>query len=184
MVRWLHWRARGRLAKYFNFGGRCMSELSNADNVKRKGFNSPHIFVFLCLVALGPAEGLASPILAVTDPTTNSNIVNFTNLNDPTNDQQTGQGDADIVGNALNPGLYSNFDGTYMYYRVRLGATDLKSGLPDFSSEVFWVGLDANHDGALDLFIGVDNSGSNQNLTFQATGPGLNNSPSTTTIVT
>jgi hypothetical protein len=123
-------------------------------------------------------------ILGVGDPTPNWNVVNFSNLNDPFNDQQTGQGDADIVGNALNPGFYSNFDGTYVYYRVRLGKTDFKSGSPNLSSEVFWVGLDANHDGALDLFLAVDNSGSNQNLTFQATGAGLNDSPNTTTVVT
>jgi hypothetical protein len=67
---------------------------------------------------------------------------------------------------------------------VRLGKTDLKSGSPSFTSEVFWVGVDANHDGALDIFMAVDNSGSNQNLTFQDTGAGLNNSPNTTTVVT
>jgi hypothetical protein len=141
-------------------------------------------FSLLLLGAVMAQQGWALGILGVGDPTTSWNVVNFVNLNDPIADQQTGQGDADIIGDALNAGFYSNFDDTYVYYRVRLGKTDLKSGLPHLNSEVFWVGVDANHDGALDLFMAVDNSGSNSNLTFQATGPGLNNSPNTTTIVT
>jgi len=147
-------------------------------------FKLSRIFSFLWLAGLAATGGRANMILTVGDPTPNWNVVNFANLNDAINDQQTGQGDADIVGNAQNPGFYSNFDGTYVYYRVRLGKTDLKAGSPSLTSEVFWVGVDANHDGALDMFIGVDNSGSNNNLTFQDTGAGLNNSPNTTTIVT
>ena len=150
-------------------------------NFSENRFKISHFVFFLAVTA---QCGWANMILGVADPTTNWNVVNFSNLNDFINDQQTGQADADIVGNAQNPGFYSNYDGTYIYYRVRLGKTDFKSGSPNLSSEVFWVGVDANHDGALDLFMAVDNSGSNQNLTFQKTGPGLNNSPSTTTIVT
>jgi len=47
---------------------------------------------------------------------------------------------------------------------------------------LFWIGIDANGNGALDLFIGVNNQGSTKVLQFQTPGSGANNSPSTTTI--
>src|SRR6266498_2811792 len=108
------------------FAGERIQLSTSMDNLKRNTFDFLRIFLFLCVGALAATEGWANTILSVGDPTTNWNVVNFTNLNDPINDQQTGQGDADIVGNALNPGFYSNFDGTYVYYRVRLGKTDLQ----------------------------------------------------------
>jgi hypothetical protein len=123
----------------------------------------------------------AASIASVTDPTTNFNVVPFPNQNDYFNDQQTGQGGADIVGNTANPGFYTAFDGTNIYYRVRLGATD-KSGSKTAFSGLFWIGIDGNVDGKLDLFIGVNNQGSSKFLQFQAPGSGANNSPSTTSI--
>jgi hypothetical protein len=126
----------------------------------------------------------AATISSVNDPNTNFKVVPFPNQNDYPNDQQTGangQGSSDIVGNATNPGFLTAFDGTYVYYRVRLGATDLSKGSPAYSG-LFWVGIDANGDGALDLFIGVNNQGSNRTLQFQKAGTGANNSPSTTSI--
>jgi hypothetical protein len=117
----------------------------------------------------------AASIASVTDPTTNFNVVPFPNQNDYFNDQQTGQG------NTANPGFYTAFDGTNIYYRVRLGATD-KSGSKTAFSGLFWIGIDGNVDGKLDLFIGVNNQGSSKFLQFQAPGSGANNSPSTTSI--
>jgi len=66
----------------------------------------------------------AAPITSVTDPTTNFNVVPFAHQNDFFIDQQTGQTTSDIVGDATNSGFYTAFDGTNIYYRVRLGATD------------------------------------------------------------
>jgi len=125
----------------------------------------------------------SATITSVADPTTNFNAVPFPHQNDFFNDQQTGQGGSDIVGDATNPGFYSAFDGTSLYYRVRLGATDT-SGQNIAFGGLFWIGIDANSDGALDLFVGVNNQGNNSLLQFQSPGSGANNSPSTTTIGT
>ena len=54
---------------------------------------------------------------------------------------------------------------------------------PGFGAYVF-VGIDADQDNALDLFVGVNNSGSGDIIALYDPGPGLNNSPSSTTLVT
>ena len=106
---------------------------------------------------------------------------------DPSNDQQTGSSEGDIVGNALHPSVYTTFgdgntpsltDGT-LAFRVRVGADSSPAG---FKAALF-VGIDANNDGALDLFLGVNNSGSADSVAIWNPGAGLNISPSTTTIV-
>jgi hypothetical protein len=43
--------------------------------------------------------------------------------------------------------------------------------------------MDADRDGAIDIFIGVDNSGSSDRIEIYNAGPGTNTSPNTTTIV-
>ncbi len=136
------------------------------------------IFPIALLLAAAPAG--ANPII-VTSPNSSFNVVPFPNHNDFFNDQQTGgngHASQDIVGDASNPGFLTAFDGTYVYYRVRLGATDKK----DEYSGVFWIGIDGNGDGKLDLFLGVNNSGSLTEIELRAPGTGLNNSPNTTTI--
>lgn len=110
------------------------------------------------------------------------------NQQDYFNDQQTGNGDADIVGNGQNPAFYVNFDdlGTpslndgIWYGRVRLGSDRPRAGT--FDNNLF-VGIDGNADGALDLFIGVHNQGSNNQLAIWDPGSGANVSPSTTSIL-
>ena len=90
-----------------------LQKVDRIKNIKKKSCEYLRIFPFVCLAAVATTAGRANPILGVTDPTSNWHVVNFTNLNDPINDQQTGQGDADIVGSPLNPAFYSNFDGTW-----------------------------------------------------------------------
>lgn len=136
---------------------------------------SPFLLLLPTLICV-TSSAWAGAITSITDPTTNWNVIPVVSL-DPANDQQTGQGDADLVGIVADPDFYSNFDGTNVYYRIRLGAVN-KSGY----SGLLWIGLDANNDGALDLFIGIDNQGSTSNIGFFAPGTGLNNSPSTTSI--
>jgi hypothetical protein len=135
---------------------------------------------------------LASPACAsmvdVTSPTTNWTPVTYANNNpDPSNDQQTGSEEGDIVGNAAHPSFYTQFgdagtpsttDGT-IAFRVRLGADVNPVG---FKTALF-VGVDANHDGAIDLFIGVNNSGSADTVGIWNPGAGANTSPNTTSIV-
>ena len=75
-------------------------------------------------------------------------------------DQQTGQAAGDIVGTASDSGLFMLFDSTSpgaLAFRVRLGAADQGGNF----SRGFFIGIDANNDGKLDLFTGVDNTGSN-----------------------
>jgi hypothetical protein len=85
-------------------------------------------------------------------------------LPDAFDDQATGIPEADIVGNTSNPAFYCRFDdaGTpattdgAIAFRVRLGADTPPSGYERFVC----VGFDANLDGALDLFLSLDNTGS------------------------
>ncbi len=123
----------------------------------------------------------------VASSTTNWTAITYgSNLPDPSNDQQTGSGEGDIVGNLSHPSSYAAFgdagtpsktDGT-LGFRIRLGAD---SNPPGFDGAIF-VGIDANRDGALDIFIGVNNSGSSALLGMWNPGAGSNTSPSTTTI--
>lgn len=137
--------------------------------------------------AAAPATGLFADVL---DPTNMWTTVSYTgpNQQDYFNDQQTGNGDADIVGNSQNAAFYVDFndlgtssltDGTW-YARVRLGSDRPQAGT--FDNNLF-IGIDANADGALDLFVGVDNQGANTRLAIWDPGTGANTSPSTTSIV-
>ena len=137
---------------------------------------------------LGSQTAFASMIVDVTSPTTDWTPISYgSNIPDPSNDQQTGSGEGDIVGNQDHPSLYTAFgdagtpsvtDGT-IGFRVRVGADDNPPGF----KAAFFVGVDANHDGALDLFIGVNNSGASNVLGIWNPGAGANVSPNTTTIV-
>lgn len=130
----------------------------------------------------------ASITVDVTSPTTSWTPVTYgSNHPDPSNDQQTGSSESDIVGDASHPSAYTTFgdagtasltDGT-LGFRVRLGADQNPAG---FKGALF-VGIDANGDGALDLFIGVNNSGSSDMIGIWNPGTGANTSPNTTSIV-
>jgi large repetitive protein len=102
-------------------------------------------------------------------------------------DQQTGSEEGDIVGEsgsgdlsgayiAFNPGTTPT--NGFFGFRVRVGA-DVSP--PGYKSEMH-VGIDANGDGRLDVFLSVDNSGVGSFLRIFAAGNGQNISPSTTTI--
>ena len=133
------------------------------------------------------ATALAS-VVDVTSSTTSWTPVLYANNNpDPSIDQQTGSEEGDVVGNAAHPSFYTTFgdagtpsltDGT-IAYRIRLGADSNPAG---FKAALF-VGMDANGDGAIDLFLGVNNSGAADTNGIWNPGPGANTSPNTTTIV-
>ena len=118
---------------------------------------------------------------SLTTPSNNSFWVAVPNIDlDPVADLQTGQHDADLVGVVGDPGFFTGWDGTNMYFRIREGAASHTG--PSYSG-LTWIGIDANLDGALDLFIGINNQGSNSSITFNKTGTGANTSPNTTSIV-
>lgn len=79
---------------------------------------------------------------------------------------------------SITPARHQLTDG-FLGFRVRLGADVSPAG---FKTALF-VGIDANHDGKLDLFVGVNNSGSADTVAIWNPGTGSNTSPSTTTIV-
>ena len=108
------------------------------------------------------------------------------NQSDPPLDHQTGGRDGDIVGNGANPAFYMAFwdgdtenirtDGE-IGFRLRVGGD---ANPPGFDS-VFWVGIDANLDGKIDLFAGAI-SGQNARGGLFPSGNSANTSPSTTSI--
>src|ERR1041385_8911390 len=103
------------------------------------------------------------------------------NYPDPFQDQQTGSTEGDLVGNAANPAFYMKFDAGatpgpasgWLGFRLRIGQD---ANPPGFKSNAF-IGLDANADGALDIFLGVDNQGAQNQLGIFNPGTGLNISP-------
>jgi hypothetical protein len=139
----------------------------------------------LALMVSGRSAGAS--VVDVTSPTTNWTSITYANNNaDPSNDQQTGSEEGDIVGNTTHPAAYTQYgdNGSSsptagdLAFRIRVGAD---ASPPGFKSAMF-VGIDANHDGAIDLFVGVNNSGSADTIAIWKPGAGLNISPNTTTI--
>ncbi len=156
-----------------------------------KTFPSGFSRTFLPLLLTGLAGFVFPAKASVVDlaaPTTNWTPILYSNNNpDPSNDQQTGSSEGDIVGNAQHPSAYTSFgdagtpsltDGT-LAFRIRLGADTSPAG---FKTALF-VGIDANNDGKIDLFLGVNNSGSGNTVGIWNPGTGANVSPSTTSIV-
>lgn len=138
--------------------------------------------------ALGVFSLSAGSTVDVTSPTSGWTAILYPNNSpDPSNDQQTGTSEGDVVGNALHPSVYTAFgdagtpsltDGT-LAFRIRLGGDLSPAG---FKTAAF-VGIDANADGAIDLFIGINNSGSADTIGIWNPGAGANTSPNTTTMV-
>jgi hypothetical protein len=141
-----------------------------------------------CGILSALVPGAIASVVDVTSPTTSWTPVQYTNNDpDPSSDQQTGTSEGDLVGNAAHPSFYTQFgnagtpsftDGT-LAFRARVGADVNPVG---FKTALF-VGIDANNDGALDLFVGVNNSGSADTVGIWNPGTGANTSPSTTSIV-
>jgi len=145
------------------------------------------IGVLLCVWLISAASVFCFVIDA---PTTSWHPVPYPNGNvpDPFSDQQTGSYESDIVGTSNHPALYTHFDNAKtpsptdgsLAFRFRMAGEKQPAG---YSGAVF-VGLDANMDGVLDIFLGVNNSGSKNEVGIWNAGNSLNVSPSTTSIDT
>jgi hypothetical protein len=123
-------------------------------------------------------------------PTTSWTVIDYLGAPDWPDDQGTGITEADLVGDGSNPVAYTIFDngGTadltdgYIGFRVRIGTE--KS--PDGFSQVAMIGINVGSDmfsldGALDLFLVVDNAGQNE-ISILDPGNDLNISPATTSV--
>lgn len=97
----------------------------------------------------------------------------------------------DIVGGGVNYGLFttfndngsaSNTDGN-LGFRIRLDVAGGTNTSPAFDRAAY-IGIDADLNGSVDVFIGINYSGSKTDLGIYSPGVGTNTSPSTTTIST
>ncbi|MFA7257561.1 MAG: hypothetical protein WC047_08315 [Kiritimatiellales bacterium] len=103
-------------------------------------------------------------------------------------DQQSGQTSLDIVGDAENPSFYIKFDDSetssltdgILAFRVRLNS--VKNEKKPAYDRVLQIGIDANRDGVLDLFVGVDHSANNDYNAIWQAGLDANTSPDTLSI--
>jgi hypothetical protein len=133
---------------------------------------------------LAPSDARA---LAIAGPTGEWTGIIYPGLTpDPGDDHQTGQPEADIVGDTSLAALFTQYDAgalpstpdDVLAFRVRLGAEKNPMGF----THVALVGIDADLDGSLDMFIVVDNTGQNS-ITLYTVGTDTNTSPNTTDTV-
>jgi len=105
---------------------------------------------------------------------------------DPDGDSQAGAADTDIIGDTTHASLYFAYDDNatagdtsddYLVYRMRIDNPTSNT----YFGGVAIVGMDANLDGRIDLFMSVDGRNNTQAVKLMEPGTGLNNSPSTTT---
>ena len=95
--------------------------------------------------------------------------------------------EADFVGNATDQTFYTAFDdqgdglgaNDELWFRTRVSGDRGAAGF----SRVVLVGIDADGDGDIDLFVGPDNQGNPKEIRIWDPGTGLNTTPNNTTIV-
>jgi hypothetical protein len=128
---------------------------------------------------------LSSAAFAQTDP--NSSTTNWVpilygtnSMPDPSVDQQTGSAESDIVGNLSEPSLYMEYNSGYIGFRLRLGADVSPAGFKGCA----FIGLDVGLTGTMDLFLGVNNQGSHDELGIWLPGVGANTTPASTSVGT
>jgi hypothetical protein len=93
-------------------------------------------------------------------------------------DQQTGQPDGDIVGDGgSNPGFQVNFDDNNTPSTTD-GTLSFRFRIAESGSNYYMVGIDADLDGAIDVYIRSDTTNTPE-VEIVANGGGLNISPST-----
>lgn len=145
-------------------------------------------------IALSASAGWAQIVSSPSSQWTPTRFANGTSSvisTDPSVDQQTGQRESDIVGNSTNASFYTTFhkgslssltDGS-LFFRIRLSEDSQAAGFNGFA----WIGVDADLNGDLDLFVGLNRQGNNPSkwgVELHLPGNGLNISPNTTSIDT
>ncbi len=141
------------------------------------------------ILGLSALTSLAPAIMAATVSGNSSTWTSLAGTYDYLADQQTGQPAGDIVGTGTNYGLLVTFndngsasrtDGT-LGFRLRLDAAGGATNKPAFDRAA-WIGIDADLNGSVDVFLGLNLSGSATDLGIYAPGTGANTSPNTTSI--
>ncbi len=140
------------------------------------------------LLLVGLLLPFEAPAIDMAGPTSEWVGIPYLNTPDPYDDQQTGQPEADIVGNDLGfDAVWTQYDAgalpdtsdDVLGFRLRMGAQTN----PDGFSHVALVGIDANGDYAMDLYLVVSNSGNATDVQLYDPGNKANISPSTTSTV-
>lgn len=138
----------------------------------------------LLVPLLAPSEARA---LTIAGPTSEWSGIIYPGLTpDPGDDHQTGQPEADIVGDTTFAALFTQYDAgalpstsdDVVAFRLRLGADKNPVGF----THVALVGIDADLDGSIDMYIVLDNAGQDS-ITLYTVGSGSNTSPNTTDTV-
>lgn len=145
---------------------------------------SSSLFALSMLLVLGvsSAKAAAPDLLGKTGWT----AVMYGAAKDPQGDSQAGAADTDIIADATHGSLYVGFNdnGTVttaddgIYFRLRID--NPTSSSPAVFGGVAVVGIDANLDGRIDLFLMVDGRNSGQVVRLMDPGTGSNISPNTT----
>jgi hypothetical protein len=110
---------------------------------------------------------------------------------DFTDDQPTGLSDLNIVGEGKDYGLFVTYnekgkdstgkEGGTVGFRLRLDGHGGNSKTPKYQRAAY-LGIDADFNDTIDVLIGLNFSGSKQELGIYAPGAGANNSPSSLSV--
>jgi hypothetical protein len=110
---------------------------------------------------------------------------------DFTDDQPSGLSDLNIVGEGKDYGLFVTYnekgkdstgkEGSTMGFRLRLDGHGGNTRKPKFQRAAY-LGIDADFNDTIDVLIGVNFTGSKQELGIYAPGAGANNSPSSLSV--
>lgn len=104
-------------------------------------------------------------------------------------DQKAGQADGDIVGLDEDYGLFVTYNSadadvsgqSTFGFRLRLDAAGGNSKKIEFKGAA-WLGIDGDMNGSIDVFLGVNMSGSSRTLGIYSPGTGANNAPGSTSV--
>lgn len=140
---------------------------------------------------LGTPQNASAQI--VSSPVTNWNQIRYNGVvpNEPASDQQTGTPEGDFVGDAARPFLFSLFDaGTVasktdgtLYFKMRIDADSQPVGFKGLALIGFSFTSNVANQPLINVFAGVDNSGSPDRIRiFRADPTKTNISPSTSGI--
>ena len=142
------------------------------------------VLTVLLAPLLAPTEARA---LTIAGPTSEWTGIVYPGVTpDPGDDHQTGQPEADIVGDTTFAALLTQYDAgalpstsdDVVAFRMRLGSDKNPTGY----SHVALVGIDADLDGSMDMFVVLDNAGQDS-ITLYTVGTDSNTSPNTTDTV-